>query len=101
MPSPQETDTTIGIDSAGNTASVKMNGATIVSIHIRGDATAEYQLDAKTRDGNWIQNVGSEYTGSADYDDVVETGMQFVRVRCSSGTAGSGDEATITLGAGG
>ena len=102
MTSPQETDTVIGIDSAGNSAQIKLSGATIASVHIRGDAAATYVLDAKTRDGDWIEDVGSAtYSGQSDYDDVIETGMQFLRVRCSSGTAGSGDEATITIGAGG
>lgn len=92
---------TIDIENAGNAVSVEMGGATIVSLHIRGDAAASYQWDAKPRGGNWIQNVGSEYTGSADYDDVFETGVEEVRIRCSSGTASAGDSADIYLSAGG
>lgn len=94
---------TIGIDSAGNAVSVKMEGATIVSVHIRGDAAATYQWDARPRGGSWttFQNIGPEYSGSADYDDVLETGVEEVRIRCSTGTSGSGDEADIYLSAGG
>lgn len=101
MSSPQETDTTIDIETAGGSASVKMGGATLASIHIRGDAAASYRIDVKTRDGSWITDVGPSYSGSSNYDDDVQTGMQFLRVWCTSGTGGSGDEATITIGAGG
>lgn len=92
---------TIDIENAGATVSVRMEGAEIVSVHIRGDATAEYQWDARLRQGSWIQNIGPEYTGQSDYDDVFETGMQEVRIRCSSGTASGGDQATVTISAGG
>lgn len=101
MTSPQVSDETIDIENAGNSVAIQMLGATVASIHIRGDAAASYQVDVKTRGGSWIQNVAPEYSGSADYDDVVETGMQSLRVRCSSGTGGAGDQATITIGAGG
>ena len=99
--SPRDAEETIGIDSSGNSVSLRLMGSTIVSLAIRGDAAATYQIDARRRGGSWIQNVMSEYSGSSDYDDVLETGAQEIRVRCSTGTSGSGDEATITLMAGG
>jgi len=103
MPSRRTANETINIDSAGNAVSVSMEGATIVSVHIRGDATAEYQWDARPRGGSWtdFQDIGPEYTGSSDYDDVLETGVEEVRIRCSSGTGGTDDEADIYLSAGG
>jgi hypothetical protein len=99
----KQTEETIPIDTAGETVEVEMHGATTLSVAIRGDATAEYALDAQLdRQTDWIQgNPDTTYTGSADYDDVVTTGMPRVRVRVTTGTAGSGDEATITLSAGG
>ncbi len=99
--SPQVAEETINIETAGGTAAIRMLGATIVSLHIRGDATAEYQWDARLRGGSWIENVADEHTGSADYDAVRETGDVEVRVRCSSGSGGADDQATITLSAGG
>lgn len=99
--SPRSTEETIDIETSGGTVSIRMLGATIVSVHIRGDAAATYQWDVRTRDGTWIQNVGAEYSGSANYDDVWETGATHVRIRCSSGTATAGDSATVTLMAGG
>ena len=98
MPSTEET---IDIETAGNAVTLRLLGATIASVHIQGDAAAEYQWDVRKNGGDWIQNVGSEYTGSADYNDVVETGAQEVRVRCSSGTGTADQTATITLMAGG
>jgi len=98
---PPATEETIDIENAGNAVAVEMAGATIVSVHIRGDATAQYQWDAKPRGGSWIQNIGTEYTGSADYDDIFETGVERVRIRCSTGSGGAGDTADIYLSAGG
>jgi hypothetical protein len=92
---------TIDIESAGGAVSVILGGATIVSLHIRGDATAEYQWDARPRGGSWIQNIGTEHTGQSDYDEVFETGVEEVRIRCSTGTGGSGDTADVYLSAGG
>jgi hypothetical protein len=94
-------DETIDIQSAGGTVAVVMGGSTIVSVHIRGDGTAEYKWDAKPRGGSWIQDIGPSYTGSADYDDVLETGVEQVRIRCSSGTANANDTADIYVSAGG
>lgn len=92
---------TIDIENAGNAVSVEMMGATIASVHIRGDAAATYQWDARPRQGTWIENVGPEYTGSADYDDVFETGVEEIRLRCSTGTGGAGDTADVYISAGG
>jgi len=92
---------TIDIETAGNSVSVELGGATIVSLHIRGDAAASYQWDAKPRGGSWVQNIGTEHSGSSDYDEVFETGVEEVRVRCSSGTGSAGDSANIYLSAGG
>jgi len=91
------TEATIDIENSGNAASIDLSGRTIVSMIVEGDGTAEYQWDAKRTGGTWKQNVGKEYTGSSDYDDVMETGAQEVRLRCSSGTGGSGDTADILL----
>lgn len=98
---PKQAEETISIDSGGNEVSVRMHGSATVTAAIRGDATAEYQWDGKVRGGSWVENVGTEHTGSADYDETLTTGFAAVRIRCSSGTSGSGDEATITLSAGG
>lgn len=95
------TEDTISIDASGNAVALELNGRTIVSFIIEGDATAEYQLDARRVGGSWKQNVGKEYTGASDYDDVVETGAEEIRIRCSTGTAGTGDEAAILMMAGG
>lgn len=92
---------TIDIENAGNAVSIQMGGATIVSLHIRGDATATYQWDARPRGGSWIQDVGTEHTGSSDYDEVFETGVEEVRIRCSTGSGGAGDQADVYLSAGG
>lgn len=94
MPSTEET---IDVEAAGNAASLRLLGATVVDVHVRGEAAADYQVDVRTNGGTWIQGVRSDYTGSADYDDVLETGADELRIRCSSGTASAGDTATITL----
>jgi hypothetical protein len=101
MSSPRVSRETIDIENAGNAVSIRMMGATIASLHIRGDAAADYQWDVRDRGGSWIQNAGTEYTGSADYDDDVEMGVSEVRIRCSSGSGGAGDTAEILLSAGG
>lgn len=90
------TESTISIDAAGNAAPLRPLGHATVSINIRGDAPADYAVDIKTNSGSWIQDVIT-YSGSADYDDVIEQPADDLRVRCTSGTAGSGDEATVTL----
>lgn len=99
---PKETETTIDIETAGGTAEVRMHGATILSLAIRGDAAADYVIDAKlSRSSNWISDVDATYSANADYNDVIETGYPHIRVRCTTGTATAGDSATITLSAGG
>lgn len=95
------TEETISIDSSGEAVALELNGRTIVSVYVTGDATAEYEWDARKVGGTWQTNVSTEYTGQSDYDDVLETGAEEVRLRCSSGTGGSGDEATILIMAGG
>lgn len=95
------TEETIDIENAGNRATLILEGRTIVSLAIRGDGAATYQLDARERGGSWKQDVGKEFSGQSDYDDVLETGAQEIGVRCSTGTGSAGDQATITLMAGG
>lgn len=97
MPSTQES---IDIENSGNSVELNTKGHTIVDVSIRGDGTADYAVDIKSRDGSWVQGVTSGYSGSSDYDDVLERGAKYVRIRCTSGTATSGDSATILLFAG-
>lgn len=87
----------IDIETAGNAVNLRLLDNNIVDLHIRGDAAADYEIDVRRNGGNWIQGVRSGYSGSADYDDVLETGADELRVRCSSGTGTAGDSATITL----
>lgn len=97
MPSVQ---TSIDIENSGGSIQLDTKGHVIVDLSIRGDAAADYAVDVKSRDGSWVQDVTAGYTGSADYDDVLERGAKYVRVRCTSGTATAGDSATISLFAG-
>lgn len=94
MPSTEET---IDIETSGGTVALRLLGNAIADVHIRGDNAADYEVDVRRNGGDWIQAVRSGYTGSADYDDVLETGAEELRIRCSSGTATAGDTATITL----
>ena len=41
------TKATLDIENAGATATVKMAGADLLSLSVRGDGTAEYVLDAR------------------------------------------------------
>lgn len=91
------TEQTIDIETSGNAVALALNGHALVGVHIRGDAAADYAVDVKRRQGSWIQAVTAGYSGNADYDDVVEQPAHELRIRCTSGTAGSGDQATITL----
>lgn len=91
------TEETIDIEAAGNAVALRLLDNNIVDVHVRGDAAADYAVDVRRNGGNWIQGVRSGYSGSADYDDVLETGADEIRIRCSSGTATAGDSATITL----
>jgi len=97
VPSTQET---IDIENSGNAAVLNTQGHTIVDVSIRGDSAADYAVDVKSRDGTWVQGVTSGYSGSAVYDDVLERGAKYVRIRCTAGTASAGDQATISLLAG-
>jgi hypothetical protein len=99
----KQTEATIPIDAAGETVELDMHGATLLSVAIRGDAAADYVLDVQLdRQSDWIQDhIDTTLTGAADYDTTVETGMPNVRVRVTSGTGTGGDEATITMSAGG
>jgi len=94
MPTAEET---IDIETSGNAVALRVLGSNIVDVHIRGDAAADYEVDVRRNGGSWLQDVRSGYTGSADYDDVLETGAEEIRIRCSSGTTTADDSATITL----
>jgi len=94
---PVGTEETISIDNSGNAVSYRPQGAAELTLVVRGDAAADYALDVRKRQGTWKKGIGSNYTGSADYDDQRTTGADEVRIRCTSGTGGNGDEATITL----
>jgi len=94
MPSTEET---IDIENSGNTVSLKLQGADTLTLIIEGDGAADYEFDARIRQGEWRENIGSSYSGSSDYDDVRDSGADEIRVRCSSGTASAGDQAAITL----
>ena len=99
---PKLSKTTLSITNAGDAATVKMFGADLLSLSVRGDGTAEYVLDARLGgDDDWTEDIDQTYSGAADYDDIVRTGMPEVRIRCTSGTGSAGDEATIKLAAGG
>jgi len=91
------TEKTIDIETSGEVVSLDLLGHSIVSVHIQGDGAAEYEWDVRRNGGDWIQGVREAYTGSASYNDVVETGAEEVRLRCSSGTGGADDQATITI----
>jgi hypothetical protein len=93
---------TIDIEASGATVAVKLFGADLLSLSVRGDGTAEYVLDARLGGSDtWTEDVDQTYSGAADYDDVVRTGMPEVRVRCTSGTGTPDDSAEIKLAAGG
>lgn len=91
------TEETIDIETAGAAVALRLLGNNIVDVHVRGDAAADYEVDVRRNGGNWIQAVRSGYSGSADYDDVLETGAEELRIRCTSGTTTADDSATITL----
>ena len=91
------TEETVDIEGSGNAVSLRLLGNNIVDIHVRGDAAADYEVDVRRNGGGWIQGVRSGYSGSANYDDVLETGAEELRLRCTSGTGAAGDSATITL----
>ncbi len=91
------TEETIDIEASGATVDLRLLGANIVDVHIRGDGAADYAVDVRTNGGSWVQGVRSGYSGSADYDDVLESGAEELRIRCTSGTGTAGNSATVTL----
>lgn len=92
----------IDIETSGGTVVLKLHGRSTLDIVIRGDAAADYEIDVRGHeDENWMQSVGTAYSGSADYDDTIDTGAAWVRVRCTTGTATAGDAADVLLSAGG
>lgn len=95
------TEEVIGIDSAGNATALELNGRDTATIHITENATATYQVDGRIVGGTWRQNMSSEYSGGAPHADTFDFAVEEMRVRCSNGTAGNGDEATITIMTGG
>jgi hypothetical protein len=94
MPSTEET---IDIENSGNTVSLRLKGADTLTLIVKGDGAADYEFDARIRQGAWRENIGSSYSAVFDYDDVRDSGADEIRVRCSSGTTSPGDQATITL----
>lgn len=93
-----DTRESISIDSSGNSVELVIGRNSSLQIVIRGDAAADYALDVDdSENGGWMQGVGSSYTGSSDYDDTRTVAAYKVRIRCTSGTAGSGDNADIML----
>lgn len=91
------TEETIDIENPGNAVTLRLLGASIVDIHIQGDAAADYAIDVRKNGGGWIQEAHPGYSGSANYDDVLETGAEELRIRCTSGTGTADDSATVTL----
>lgn len=96
------TEQSIDIETSGNAVSLLLAGRTVVSFDIDGDAAASYQIDARKDGGTWKNDVGPKtYSGSSNYDDVLETGAEEIRIRCSSGTGTPGDSADMLISAGG
>ena len=91
------TEGSIDIETAGNAVSLRLLGNSTVDVHVRGDAAADYEVDVRRNGGDWIQATRSGYSGSADYDDVLDSGADEIRLRCASGTGTAGNTATITL----
>lgn len=94
-------DETIDIETSGNAVALRLSGRTIVSMLVEGDGAADYAWDVRKTGGGWKQGVGKSYSGASNYDDVIETGVEEIRLRCTSGTGGAGDSADILLMAGG
>lgn len=88
----------IDVENSGNDVALKIGGRTQLFIRINGETGNEFEVDVRRTGGSWIQNVGSSFTGSANYTEESRTvAAQEVRIRCSSGTSNGGDSATITL----
>jgi len=92
---------TIGIETAGNSASLELQGRDTVTIHITEDAAADYVIDGRIRGGTWKQDLGPTYSGGGPHADTFDIAVEEIRVRCSTGTATAGDSATITVFGGG
>lgn len=93
---------TIGIDSSGNAVTLELNGRTTVTLHITEDDSASYKIDGRKVGGTWRENIGpSSYSGGGPHSETITFAAEEMRIRCSSGTSGTGDEATITIMAGG
>ncbi|QLH80976.1 hypothetical protein [Halosimplex pelagicum] len=88
---------TIDIETSGDAVALRLVGNNIVDVHIRGDAAADYAVDVRKNGSDWIEGVRSGYSGSANYDDVLETGADEIRLRCTNGTGTADNSATITL----
>jgi hypothetical protein len=96
--SPAVVEEEIETTSSGNAVSLDIAGRTELFINVNGNSGNEFQVDVRRTGGSWIQNVGSSFTGSANYTTESRTvAAQEVRLRCSSGSGGSSDTATITL----
>jgi len=83
---------------------LELEGRTHIELNIRGSAAADYALDVnRIRDADteadWMQGVNT-YTGATDYDDVLRTGAEILRLRVTT-AAGVGDTADVLLQAGG
>lgn len=103
MPNTHNRDT-IDIENAGGSVLVRAYGRTIVEVAIRGDGAASYRVDGREdKDQAWVEGIKADpnYTGSANYDDTIQTGWSQLRIVCTSGTATAGDTAEIVLCAGG
>lgn len=93
---------TIDIETSGNGVTINLKGRHICEVHIDGDGAATYRVDGRESEkANWVQGTRADYTGSARYDDYIETGWAQLRIQCTSGTATAGDSATVVLCAGG
>lgn len=99
MPVTPDTRESIDIETSGGTVTLDLLGRSTLSVHIRGDGAADYALDVRdSQNGTWIEGVNT-FTGSADYDSVIETGVSEVRLRCTTGTATAGQSADVLLSA--
>lgn len=92
---------TIDIENSGNGVEVETNGRTIVEVAIRGDAATAYEVQWREHpNAAWVSSPKT-YSGSANYDDTIETGARDIRIECTSGTGTAGQSAEIILSAGG
>lgn len=94
---------TLEIETTGDTIELEMHGRDVLEVVIRGDGAADYALDVQdTGNNGWMQDVDSTtFTGGTDYSETLTVGAAQVRIRVSSGTAASGDQADVLLSASG